>query len=177
MNTNPICPVFGGEEDRGKGSEEHSDLSAPFSPAYVDHLLLNMLPTPREQCCQDDECDRCNKEDLGDIGGVIAKGQKQAHFVPDQPCSKTEDYRQVAAQPHVAESDSNPANSNNHCKAIPEVMEMDSILDNDDPRVQGREKPGAKEARDESHGSIEGQPMPEDGSSDFLHHVVEYEKF
>src|SRR2546427_13156345 len=79
---------------------------------------------PLEQCCQDDECDRCDKEDLGDIGGVIAKGQEQAHFVPDQPCAKTEDYRQVAAQPCVAETNSNPASNNHQGQAIPEVMEV-----------------------------------------------------
>src|SRR3989441_8212168 len=170
MNTNPICPVFGGEEDCGKGSEEDSYLSAPFPPAYVDHLLLDMLPT-RQQCCENDECDRCDKEDLGDIGCVIAKGQKQAHFVSDQPCSKTEDYREVAAQPCVAESNSNPASNNNQGQAVPEVMEVDSTLNNHDLRVQGGEKPGAKEARDKSQCSIEGQPMPEDGPLDFLHHI------
>src|SRR3989442_15635493 len=126
---------------------------------------------PLEQCCQDDECDRCNKEDLGDIGGVIAKGQKQAHFVPDQPRSKTEDYRQVAAQPCIAESNSNPASNNDQGQAVPEVMEVDSILNNYDPGVQRREEPGAKEARDESQCSIEGQPMPKDGPLDFLHHM------
>jgi hypothetical protein len=50
-------------------------------------------------------------------------------------------------------------------------MEVDSTLNNHDLGVQGREKPGAKKARDERQCSIEGQPMPEDGSLDFLHHV------
>jgi hypothetical protein len=51
------------------------------------------------------------------------------------------------------------------------VVKVDSVLNNNDPRVQGREKSGAEEARDESQCSIEGQPMPEDGSLDFLHHT------
>src|SRR5712692_11902214 len=50
-------------------------------------------------------------------------------------------------------------------------MEVDSTLNNHDLRVQGGEKPGAKEARDKSQCSIEGQPMPEDSSLDFLHHI------
>src|SRR5207245_7049992 len=98
--------------DCGKGSEEDSYLSAPFPPAYVDHLLLDMLPTLRQQCCEDDECDRCDKEDLGDWR-CNRQRSEASHFVPDQPCAKTEDYRQVAAQPCVAESNSNPASNNN----------------------------------------------------------------
>jgi hypothetical protein len=49
-------------------------------------------------------------------------------------------------------------------------MEVDSTLNNHDLRVQGREKPGAKKARDKSQCSIESQPMPEDGPLDLLHH-------
>src|SRR5207245_5616827 len=69
------------------------------------------------------------------------------------------------------ESDSDPASSNNHGQAIPEVMEVDSILNNYDLRVQGREKSRGEEARDESQCSIEGQSMPEDSPLDFLHHA------
>jgi len=50
-------------------------------------------------------------------------------------------------------------------------MEVDSALNNHDLRVQRREKPGTKKAREERQRSVEGQPMPEDGPLDFLHHM------
>lgn len=48
---------------------------------------------------------------------------------------------------------------------------MDSILNNYNLGIQGREKPGTKEARDERQRPVEGESMPENGPSDFLYHV------
>ena len=51
------------------------------------------------------------------------------------------------------------------------MMEVNSILDNHDLRVEGREQPGTKEAREERQCSVESQSMPEDGLPDFLNHT------
>src|SRR5438477_5566038 len=80
-------PVSRREEDYGKSPEEDSHLSQSFFPTQIDHLSLDVLPTPRQQRHENNERDCRDEEYFCEITRVVAEGQKQANFVPDQPSS------------------------------------------------------------------------------------------
>jgi len=73
-----------------------------------------VLPTPRQQCRENDESDRSDEEYFREITRIVAEGQKQTNLIPNQPRSETENYRQISAHPFVVKSNSQPASRDNY---------------------------------------------------------------
>src|SRR5207245_8321153 len=97
------------EEDYGKGPDEDSQLGQSLFATQIDYFLLDVLPSPGQQCRENDESDRSDEEYFREITRIVAEGQEQAHLIPNQPRSKTENYRQVPPHPFVVKSNPQPA--------------------------------------------------------------------
>jgi hypothetical protein len=122
-------PVSDREEDCGKGSKEDSNLCESFLPAKIDHFSLDIDPTLIQQRRENDKRDCRDEKYLREITGIITKRQKQSNLITDQSCPQTKNYRQVATQPFVAQTDPEPTSRNDHGKPIPEMMKVNSAPD------------------------------------------------
>src|SRR5437867_9094061 len=109
-----LSPSFPPRRRLWKKPEEDSQLGQSLFATQIDYFLLDMLPTPRQQCRENDESDRSDEEYFREITRIVAEGSEADQPHPQSAPLRDRNYRQISAHPSVVKSNSQPASRDNH---------------------------------------------------------------